>query len=378
MFKVLVVEDSAVMREYLVAILASDPALQVIGTANNGEEAVEAAKRLQPDVITMDIDMPKLDGFEATRQIMETAPRPIVIVTGSWDPKEVVTSFRAMEAGAVAVVAKPAGIGHPDHAAQAQKLIQAVKTMAEVRVVRRWARPHSAAHATEEATASFVEPKRRISSIKLVAIGASTGGPMALRSLLAALPRPFAAPVVVVQHMAAGFIAGFVEWLAQTTGLPIHVATDGENLLPGHVYVAPDGFQMKMKSWGKIALTQDPAEHGLSPSVSYLFRSVAEVYGSSAAGVLLTGMGRDGAAELKRMRDRGAMTFVQDKESSAIHGMPGEAIRLEAATYVLAPERIASALVTLMNQSEMKQSEINQSDQALGTMLGRQNDGPTE
>jgi two-component system, chemotaxis family, protein-glutamate methylesterase/glutaminase len=368
MFKVLVVEDSAVMREYLVAILASDPALQVIGTANNGEEAVEAAKRLQPDVITMDINMPKLDGFDATRQIMETAPKPIVIVTGSWDPKEVVTSFRAMEAGAVAVVAKPPGIGHPEHAALAQELIQTVKTMAEVKVVRRWARPQLAAKATGEANPAFVGPKRHIRPIKLIAIGASTGGPMALRSLLAALPRPFALPMVIVQHMAAGFIAGFVEWLVQTTGMPIHVATDGETLLPGHVYVAPDGFQMKMKSWGKVALTQDPAEHGLSSSVSYLFRSVAEVYGSSAVGILLTGMGRDGAAELKRMRDRGAITFVQDKESSVIHGMPGEAIRLGAASYVLAPERIASALVVLMNQN----------DQALRTMLGKQNEGPPE
>jgi two-component system chemotaxis response regulator CheB len=366
MFKVLVVEDSAVMREFLTAILASDPALQVIGTANNGEEAIAAAKRLQPDVITMDINMPKLDGFEATRQIMETAPRPIVIVTGSWDPKEIATSFRAVEAGAVAVVAKPPGVGHSDHAALAQKLIQVVKTMAEVKVVRRWARTLPAAQATGEASSAFVEPKSRVRPIKLVAIGASTGGPLALRSLLAALPRPFVVPVVVVQHMAAGFIAGFVEWLVQTTGLPIHVAIDGEILLPGHVYVAPDGFQIKIKTWGKVELTQDPAEHGLAPSVSYLFRSVAEVYGPNAVGVLLTGMGRDGAAELKRMRERGAITFVQDKESSVIHGMPGEAIRLEAAMYVLPPERIAAALTVLMNQN----------DQHLRTMLGKRNDGP--
>jgi two-component system chemotaxis response regulator CheB len=193
-------------------------------------------------------------------------------------------------------------------------------------------------------------PQGRTNPIRLIAIGTSTGGPLALQTLLTALPNHFSVPIVVVQHMAAGFIAGFVEWLAQTTGHPIHVATDGESLLPGHVYVAPDGFQMKVKSRGKLELTQDGAEHGLYPSVSYLFRSVAQVYGASAAGVLLTGMGRDGAAELKLMHDQGAITFVQDKESSVIHGMPGEALRLDAASYVLAPERIAAALVILMNQ----------------------------
>lgn len=360
MFRVLVVEDSAVVRELLIHILESDPSLQVVGTANDGEEGIEAAKNQEPDVITMDVNMPRLDGFEATRMIMESVPKPIVIVTGSWDPKEVATSFRAMEAGAVAVVAKPVGIGHPQHAAQAQELIQTVKTMAEVKVVRRWPRQgqnhnHKGVEGAEPVSAlsgtlSGGASKEQDRQVKLIAIGTSTGGPMALQSLLRALPRHFPVPILVVQHMTVGFIAGFVEWLAQTTGLAIHVAGDGESLLPGHVYVAPDGFQMKVKSRGKVELTRDEAEHGLYPSVSYLFRSVAQVYGAQAVGVLLTGMGRDGAAELKLMRDQGAITFVQDKESSVIHGMPGEAIRLEAATYVLAPERIAAALVVLMNQ----------------------------
>jgi two-component system chemotaxis response regulator CheB len=152
--------------------------------------------------------------------------------------------------------------------------------------------------------------------------------------------------------MAAGFIAGFVEWLSQTTGHPAHLATGGEALLHGNVYVAPDGFQMKMKLRGQIELTLDEAEYGLVPSVSYLFRSVAQTYGVHAVGVLLTGMGRDGAAELKLMRDAGAITFVQDKESSVIHGMPSEAIRLEAATYVLTPKEIAGALLALLSHQD--------------------------
>ncbi len=358
MFRVLVVEDSAVIRELIVHILESDPLLQVIGTANNGEEAVAAAQNQQPDVITMDINMPKLDGFEATRRIMETAPKPIVIVTASWDPKEVATSFRAMEAGAVAVMAKPPGFGHPDHAALAKELVQTVKSMAEVKVVRRWARTRRTAAATDEIATKALEHKGRVNSLKLIAVGTSTGGPLALQALLSALPRPFPAPVVIVQHMSAGFISGFVEWLGQTTGHPIHVASDGEALLPGHVYVAPDGFQMKLKSLGKIELVLDRAEHGLYPSVSYLFRSVAQVYAGQAVGVLLTGMGRDGAAELKLMREAGAITFAQDKESAVIYGMPGEAVRLDAATYVLAPEKIASVLVALWNQQERHPSNL--------------------
>jgi two-component system chemotaxis response regulator CheB len=349
MYRVLVVEDSAVVRDLIVYILESDPALQVIGTVNNGQDAVVAAQNQRPDVITMDVNMPKLDGFEATRQIMETAPKPIVIVTASYDPKEVAISFRAMEAGAVAIIAKPPGIGHPDHAALAQELIKTVKSMAEVKVVRRWGRNrHSPPRGADELS-TLPEVKGRDHQIRLVAIGTSTGGPMALQALLSALPRHFPVPLVVVQHMAAGFIVGFVEWLSQSTGQIIHVATDGESMLPGHIYVAPDGFQMKIKVRGIIELTLDGAEYGLYPSVSYLFRSVAQVYGPYATGVLLTGMGRDGAAELKMMRDAGAITFVQDKESSVIHGMPGEAIRLDAATYVLTPERIAGALIALCN-----------------------------
>jgi two-component system chemotaxis response regulator CheB len=255
-----------------------------------------------------------------------------------------------MEAGAVACVEKPTGQHDPNYEATVQNLQQTVRLMAEVKVVRRWARlRHTPAKVLDEIVPSLPAAKGRVTPIKIVAIGASTGGPVALQTLLAALPRELPVPIVIVQHMATGFISGFADWLGQTTGLPTHVAADGESLLPGHVYVAPDGFQMRVRARGKIELTLDQAEYGLSPSVSYLFRSVAQVYGAQAVGILLTGMGRDGAADLKLMRDAGAITFAQDKESSVIHGMPGEAIRLEAALYVMPPERIASALVALLS-----------------------------
>lgn len=348
MIRVLVVEDSPVVREFLVHVLSSDPAIEVIATASNGEEALNAVKEIKPDLITMDIHMPKMNGLEATRRIMETHPTPIVIVSGSSNAREVATTFHAMEAGAVAFADRPKGIGHPDHEATAKELVQTVKLMAEIKVVRRWARLRRDAVVT--AVRPPVEVRPAPAEINMVAMGASTGGPLVLQMILSGLPRDNSVPVLIVQHMAAGFIQGFVDWLAPTSALPIHVAKPGEQIRPGHAYVAPDGFQMKVEMGGRLSLTEDEPENGHRPSVGYLFRSVARIYGPKAVGVLLTGMGKDGAEGLKEIKDQGAVTIAQDEDSSVVHGMPGEAIRLEAATYVLPPSRIAAALANLVNK----------------------------
>lgn len=353
MIKILVVEDSPVVREFLIHILSADPDMRVVGTARDGEEALEAVRRHRPDVITMDIHMPKMDGLEATRRIMETDPTPIVIVSGSSDPREVATTFDAMEAGALAVLCRPAGIGHPLHEATAGELLQTVRLMSEVKVVRRWSQARRGAMTPGKLTP--LPPLKMAltgesAQARIVAIGASTGGPPALQTILAALPKDFPLPVLIVQHIAVGFVRGFIEWLAQSATLPVHLASHGELVLPGHVYVAPDECQMKVVRGGKIALTTDQPENGLRPSVSYLFRSVAEVYGGDAVAVLLTGMGRDGAEELRLLKDKGAVTFAQDKDSSIVHGMPGEAIKLGAATFVLPPHKIAEMLTNLGNQ----------------------------
>ena len=356
MINVLVVEDSPVVREFLIHILSSDPDITVIATAHDGEEALDLVRRYRPDVITMDIHMPKLNGLEATRLIMETNPTPIVIVSGSGNTHEVATTFDAMNAGALAVLRRPAGIGHMDHQAMARNMVQTIKLMSEVKVVRRWSHMRTAGPTLQPANLGLI---RESAQIRVVALGASTGGPSAIETILAALPRNFPVPILIVQHMAAGFVGGFVRWLANSSRLPVHVATHGALLLPGHVHIAPDEYQMKVERGGRIILTKDELENGLRPSVSYLFRAVAEVYGCDAVAGLLTGMGRDGANELRLLKESGAVTFAQDRDSSVVNGMPGEAVKLDAAMLVLPLEKIAAALMNLVNHQGKHLSVID-------------------
>jgi two-component system, chemotaxis family, protein-glutamate methylesterase/glutaminase len=343
MIKVLVVDDSPVFRELLSYVLTSDPEIKVIGTASNGEEALKAIQQDKPDVITMDIIMPGMDGFETTRKIMETNPVPIIIVTGSLNIREIGLSFKTTEAGALTIVQKPRGIGHPGYEKDAKELIRMVKLMSEVTMVKRWTDKRKEALISGKS----IEADKTSNGIKIVAIGASTGGPPVVRKILSGLPKNFSLPVLIVQHMSAGFIAGFAEWLNHTSALPVHVAVHNTEALGGHVYIAPDGVQMRVAVNGRVALAGDPPENGLRPSVSYLFRSVANAYGSQAIGILLTGMGKDGAAELKLMREKGAVTIAQNRESSVVFGMPGEAVKIDAARYILSLEGILSLLTSL-------------------------------
>jgi two-component system chemotaxis response regulator CheB len=291
--------------------------------------------------------MPRMDGFEATRRIMETQPVPIVICTATGNPKDVATTFRLLEAGAVACVGKPVAREHPEYEALVANLLSTVKLMSEVKVVRRWPRMRGA---TGEAASPPAPASENSSAIQIIGIGASTGGPPVLQTILAGLPKDCPAPVLIVQHIARGFLPGLVEWLSQTTGWRVQIAAHGVLPLPGHAYLAPDDFHMGLTPSRRIFLSREEPLNNLRPAVAYLFRTLAEVCGAQAIGVLLTGMGRDGATELKLLRDGGAETIAQDRESSVVHGMPGEAIALDAAVHILPPEKIPAVLITLVRR----------------------------
>lgn len=344
--KVLLADDSAVSRMLLVHLLEADPQISVVGTVKDGQEALDFVRvGRPPDVILMDIHMPRMDGFEATRLIMETRPVPIVICSAHGSARGTATAFRALEAGAIACIEKPFGREQEDFDTRAAHMLETVKLMSEVRVVRRTTRVSPVRAVSAIATPPA--PREDAPPLQLVGIGASTGGPPVLQTILAGLPKDFAVPILVVQHIAQGFLGGMAEWLTDTTGRRVLIAAHNAWPLAGHVYLAPDDFHMGVGAAGAIVLSRDLPTNYVRPAVSYLFRTLAEVCGPRAVGVLLTGMGRDGAQELKELRDTGAVTIVQDQQSSVVHGMPGAAIALGGATHVLPADRIAAALVGL-------------------------------
>jgi two-component system, chemotaxis family, protein-glutamate methylesterase/glutaminase len=346
--RVLLIEDAGAAPGGLANILISDPQIQMAGVVRNGRAALQFLARHNADIVLLDIETPVADGFDTTRMIMETRPLPIVICNRGGDPRASVAMFRSIEAGAVACVERPGESNHREFRQRCTHLLQTLKLMSEVKVVHRWPRSRQKVEPEDLAV-----PPRKISPnspVEIVGIGASTGGPPVLRTILAALPANFAVPVLIVQHIAPGFLAGLAEWLGQTTGRKIHIPDHQLQTHPGHVYLAPDGRHMTVEPGGSILLTRGEPDNGMRPSVNRLFRSLADGFGSGAVGVLLTGMGKDGAEELKRMRDSGATTIAQDQETSVVHGMPGEAIALGAASFVFSPDKIAPALAALVQQ----------------------------
>lgn len=335
MIKVLVVDDSLIIQQIIVDILNSDKDIKVIGVVNSGESAIKFIYKNKPDIITMDIIMPGMGGFEAIKTIMETNPVPIIVISGLSNNENMNKTFEAMEAGAVSVIKKPLEIKGDNFEKISKNIIKMVKLMSEIKVVKRRANYNKI---KPNVSSQF---KNSFRNIKLVVIGVSTGGPPVLQTIFSKLPENIKIPILVVQHIVPGFINGLIDWLSKVTRYPIHIAKQGEKVLPGHIYFAPDGFHMEIRPNNKIFLSDEDRENGLKPSVSHLFRSAANYYGKDVMGILLTGMGKDGAKELKLLKDKGALTVVQDKESSVVYGMPGEAVKLGAETYILSPEKIA-------------------------------------
>ena len=340
MVRVLIVEDSVLQRTLLKSLLEQDPDIQIVGMATNGAEAVQMAVALKPSLIIMDITMPVMDGLEATRRIMQEEPTPIVVLSSGVSADDRATSFAAIKAGAVEVMAKPTGVQDGNLGEMRLRLIATVKGMALVKVARK---PSSSA-------IKPVLPLQRAlpKPPTLVAIGTSTGGPFALSILFKALPCDFPLPILVVQHMASGFTRGLSEWLQTESNLPILLAHDFQTIEPGKIYLAPDDHHLVVARKGLLSLNQNPPVNYVRPSANVLFNSVAQIYGAEAIGVILTGMGSDGAAGLQAMHQSGAVTLAQDEATSVVYGMPKVAIDLGVIDHILPLDAIAPTLVTLI------------------------------
>jgi two-component system chemotaxis response regulator CheB len=339
--RVVIADDSLVAREMLAQILNSDPAIEVVGVAKDGQEAVEMVARLRPDLVTMDVHMPKMDGLQATEQIMAYTPTPILVVSSSVHGEGMGSAFDALAIGALEVIKKPEPKDWQALQAIGADIIRRVKILSRVRVIT-----HIRGRRTSGARRP-VEPEQparaHLRGMQCVAIGSSTGGPSALLSVLGRLAPNFPLPVVIAQHIAEGFVPGLCSWLDAGCQIAVVPAEDGQQLEGGKAYMATTGSNMEIDGM-TVRFTKPLPGQLYVPSADTLFESVARSFGPHAVGILLTGMGADGAHGLKRLHDLGAPTIAQDEATSTVWGMPKAAIDLGGARAVLPVHEIAGEI----------------------------------
>ena len=340
--RVLVVDDSAVTREILTALLNADPEIRVVGQASSGAEAVEMTATLRPDLVMMDLLMPVMDGMEATRRIMARHPTPVLFLSSFFDKDGEYSRADAIAAGALDVVEKPALMPDWRWQSSAAKLVEKVKSLSKIPVI---AHIHGARKLLAKDEAQF--EKFSGPAADIVVIGASSGGPRVIEALLSSLPSTFALGMMVVQHMTDGFTTSMLRWLQERCPLQVKIAEEGDAIVPRRVLFSPETLHLVAGIGGRVHLSNSAPVNGHRPSVDVAFSSVAKVYGSRCAGVLLTGMGCDGAAGLLAIREAGGVTIAQDEESSPIFGMPRAAIEMKAAQQVLPPAGIIRSLNAL-------------------------------
>ncbi|HKW77299.1 MAG TPA: chemotaxis response regulator protein-glutamate methylesterase, partial [Terriglobales bacterium] len=332
--RVLVVDDSAFMRKVLHGIISSDPALEVCGEAKDGREAVEQSDLLKPDVVSMDINMPRMDGLEATELIMSRSPRPILIVSSeSRDGAEV--TLKALQLGAIDFVAKPSGAVDLDMSSVREELCRKLKMAAKVRVVRTATRSKLPQPESEPATLEAVSAKngngvRGAGRFPMVVVASSTGGPATLMKFAPLFPADFPGAVVLVQHMPGSFTTQFSSQLAEVSRMKVKEAEAGEIIVPGQIYVCPGTHHMKISATGRIVLDDGPRISGYRPCADLLFESAAAYSGANTIGVVLTGMGNDGSKGVKAIKAAGGFNIAQDESTAVIFGMPQEAIKTGA------------------------------------------------
>lgn len=344
--RVLVVEDSATVRSRLLEVLASDPAIEVVGEAVDGKQAIELCRTLRPDVVTMDMMLPEMSGLSATEYIMAYCPTPILIVSSSVNRGELFKTYEALSAGALDVLEKPTGEEAPG--VWERNFLSTVKLIARVRVITHPRGRLAPGRPLPPVRAAAALPGDVASSCRVIAIGASTGGPGAIVDILRSLPPEFDLPVLFVLHINVMFGAAFAEWLDGQSAHRVAYAKDGEPFaaIGGRVVMAPPDAHLVVRD-GRLRITHDPERHSCRPSVDVLFESVAAEFGPAAAGILLTGMGRDGAAGLLEMRRAGAFTVAQDQASSVVYGMPQQAALLNAAKRIVPLAEVGPLMTSL-------------------------------
>ncbi|MBW4620937.1 MAG: chemotaxis-specific protein-glutamate methyltransferase CheB [Cyanosarcina radialis HA8281-LM2] len=346
--KVLLVEDSPVALAILKKLLSSSPEVTVAGTASNGKEALEAIAKLQPQVICTDLHMKEMDGLELTKQVMSKYPRPILVISASVQKENTQRIFELLQAGALDIFPKPVTGLPSDYERVKQELITKIKILSGVKVFTKL--PPSPLVTTEQLRSELPPPIAEplfgeITNIKMVAIGASTGGPQALYKILCQLPSNFPAPIICTQHISVGFLQGLVDWLGSECKLKIKIAQIGELPSAGTIYFAPEERHLELSPQGRFISSTSDRVDGHCPSVTVMFKSAIKAYGRATAGILLTGMGRDGAAGMQAIAQAGGITIAQDEKSCVVFGMPKEAIALGAAQHVLPIQEIAPLLL---------------------------------
>ena len=343
MIRVLIVEDSITQREILKRLVNGDSAFTVIAEASNGREAIAKVLQYSPDVVLMDIHMPDMDGIEATRQIMRLCPVPIVVASATLQKQDVNLALQALEAGAVSVISKPAGavLLHLEKIAPSLRNELLAASTAKIKRRVAYDRPAAVSRRLPETA--------RAKSIEIIGVCASTGGPPVLMQIFAAIPRPVPVPVLLVQHISAGFEEGFARWLSDRTGQSVRLAVSGQRLEAG-IWMSPNGTHLTVSSPARIELVPKKTGDIHSPSGNPQFESLARHFGPAAVGVLLTGMGDDGAQGLLALKQAGGITIIQDETSCMIWGMPKSGKQLNAASQELNPEGIVVMLTQLLER----------------------------
>ncbi|WP_428411502.1 chemotaxis-specific protein-glutamate methyltransferase CheB [Legionella sp.] len=346
MISVLIVDDSPTEVALIQHLIESTHDMIVVGVAKNGKEAIELTAKLKPDLITMDIQMPVLDGLEATRIIMAQHPTPIVVISSTVSDESLNATFHILEAGALTALAKPVNIFSPSFKDRSAYIIDTLRSLSEIRVTKKPLKgPFE-----ETRNITKHEHNAQAGHYELIAMGASVGGPMAIKTILSRLTPDFPLPIVVVQHMSNGFIDGFVQWLEQNVSIKVKVSTNGELLEKGTVYIAPDQKHLQIRREHDqlvSKLVEGDSSDSFCPSITALLQSVAKVSGKKAIGVLLTGMSDDGAEGLLALKQAHGHTLIQDSGSAVVFGMGAVAQSIDAVDRVIELDSIASYLTTI-------------------------------